>query len=123
MKKAEQNFLGLIIICFLIGGLSGASAGQIVGNYRKIMKTDTGLITAAKFAVKQEKRKKENRRLSLVSIERAESQVVAGRNYKMCIKVINNGKIENVNALVYLNAQNKYSLTSWKTGACEIESN
>ncbi len=123
MKEITQRlsmFVGLYILC---GVLFAVSAQEIVGNYRKLMKTDAGAMSAAKFAVKQEKRKKENRRLSLASIERAESQIVAGTNYKICMKVINNGRIEDVTAVVYLNPKNKYSLTSWNKGVCEIAGN
>ncbi len=101
----------------------GVFAQQINDNYKKLMKTDGGALSAAKFAVKQEKRKKENRRLSLASIERAESQIVAGTNYKICMKVINNGKIEDVTAVVFLNPKNKFSLIGWQKGVCEIVNN
>ncbi|HXG86639.1 MAG TPA: cystatin domain-containing protein [Pyrinomonadaceae bacterium] len=123
MKKFTQKILMFVGLYLLTGGLLGVSAQQIVGDYRKIMKTDAGALSAAKFAVKQEKRKKENRRLSLASIERAESQIVAGTNYKICMKVINNGKIEDVSAVVYLNPKNKFSLTSWEKGVCKIDNN
>jgi len=123
MKINMRKILIIAGLFFLTGASFDVSARQIVGNYRKIMKTDAGVLSAAKFAVKQEKRKKGNRRLSLASIERAESQVVAGRNYKICMKVINNGKIEDVTAVVYLNPQNKLALTSWEKGTCEMDDN
>lgn len=124
MKTNMRKILIIAGLFLLTGGSFDISAQeQIVGNYRKIMKTDAGVLSAAKFAVKQEKRKKGNRRLSLASIERAESQVVAGTNYKICMKVINNGKIEVVTAVVYLNPQNKLALTSWEKGACEMDDN
>jgi hypothetical protein len=122
MKINTRKILVFVGLYLLIGGLVGVSA-QMVGDYRKIMKTDAGVVSAAKFAVKQEKRKKANRRMSLASIERAESQIVAGTNYKICMKVINNAKIQDVTAVVYLNLKNKFSLTSWKQGGCEIDNN
>lgn len=124
MKINTGNFLLFVGIYVLIIGFSSASAQeQMVGNYRKIMKTDAGAVSAAKFAVKEEKRKTANRRLSFVSIERAEAQVVAGRNYRICMKVINKGKIQDATAVVYLNLKNKFSLTQWEKGACKITEN
>ncbi len=111
-------FIGLYL---LIGGLFSVSAHQIVGNYRPISKSNADVVAAAKFAVKQEKRKKGNRGLSLVSVERAASQVVAGRNYKICMQVKMNGKTQNATAVVFLNLKNKFSLTSWNKGVCETD--
>jgi Aspartic acid proteinase inhibitor len=121
MKKFTRLMLGFIGLYLLIGGLFTLSAQQIVGNYRKISKSDTEVVAAAKFAVKQEKRKKGNSGLALISVERAASQVVAGRNYKICMKVKMNGKTENATAVVFLNLKDKFSLTSWNKGICETD--
>ncbi len=118
MKKTTQTILIFAGFYLLCGGMFGVFAQQINDNYKKLMKTDGGALSAAKFAVKQE-----NRRLSLASIERAESQIVAGTNYKICMKVINNGKIEDVTAVVSMNPKNKFSLIGWQKGVCEIVNN
>lgn len=123
MKKITRKFLVLAGLYLLAGAFSSVSAQQIAGNYRKLMNADAGALQAAKFAVKQQKRKMANRRLSLASIERAESQIVTGTNYKICMKVINNGKIEDITAVVYLNPKNKFSLTGWEKGVCGIGNN
>ena len=126
MKTHTGKVLIFVGLYILIGGASVAMAQQrppALGSYYKIMKTDAGALSAAKFAVKQERRKKENRRLSLASIERAEAQTVAGKNYKVCMKVINAGKIQDVTAVVYVNLKNKFSLTSWEKGVCKIADN
>jgi Aspartic acid proteinase inhibitor len=121
MKKITGKILAFAGIYLLIGGMFSLSAQQIVGNYRKISKSNAEVVAAAKFAVRQEKRVKGNRGLSLVSIERAASQIVAGRNYKICMKVKMNGKTQNATAVVFLNLQDKFSLTSWNKGVCQTD--
>ncbi|MDQ6787371.1 MAG: cystatin domain-containing protein [Acidobacteriota bacterium] len=121
MKKITGKILAFIGLYLLTSGLFSLSAHQIVGNYRKISKLDDEVVAAARFAVRQEKRKKSNRGLSLVSIESAASQVVAGRNYKICMKVKINGKTQSATAVVFRNLKDKFSLTSWNKGICETD--
>jgi hypothetical protein len=89
----------------------------IVGGYKQIDTTDSNVISAAKFAVNTQ-RLKQGRRISLVSVERAEMQIVAGRNYQLWLKVKNNKKIQRVTTVVYQDLQQKYSLSSWKVESC-----
>jgi hypothetical protein len=96
-----------------------AQESPMVGNYREASKTDREVVSAARFAIKSEKRKRGGR-LSLVSIERAEIQVVAGLNYRLCLKVKMKGKTEDVTAVVYKNLKQKYALSSWDAG-CAIQ--
>src|SRR5437870_13562197 len=60
--------------------------GQIVGAYTDTSNTDPEVVKAARFAIKTE-RQKVNARISLLSIKRAEVQVVAGLNYRLCMRV------------------------------------
>src|ERR1044072_3713233 len=62
-------------------GVIGASA-QRRGGYREIDKADEGATNAAEFAVKAQSEKKEMT-YKLVSIEHAESQTLAGINYRV----------------------------------------
>ena len=118
MKK--NLLIGIMFVAFVVinGNALGVLAQEtpIVGNYREASKTEREVVSAAKFAIKSEKRKRGVGRLSLVSIEHAEKQVVAGINYKLCLKVKMKGKIEDVTAVVYQNLKQKYALTSWDTG-------
>jgi hypothetical protein len=121
MKKSlliASMFVALIVIQ---GNALGVLAQEtpIVGNYREASKTDREVVSAARFAIKTEKRK-QGGRLSLVSIERAEQQVVAGMNYRLCLKVKSKGKTEDVTVVVYKNLKQKSSLTSWDTG-CNLQ--
>ena len=94
--------------------------GPITGGYTKVDKTAQDVVKVAKFAVNTQ-RLKQRRRISLVSVERAETQVVAGRNYRLCLKVKKNKKIQEVTTVVYQDLQQKYSLSSWKVDSCKSQ--
>jgi len=119
-KQMKKNLLiASMFAAFIVihGNAFGVMAQRppMVGNYREASKTDREVVSAARFAIKSEKRK-QGGRLSLVSIERAEQQVVAGLNYRLCLKVKMKGKTEDVTAVVYKNLKQKYALTSWDVG-------
>lgn len=89
---------------------------QIVGGYSEVSKTDKTVVATAIFAVKTQVKKDVS--LKLISIERAERQVVAGANYRLCMAVNSKNKRREATAVVYQNLQNKFSLTSWTAGKC-----
>ena len=118
-----KNFVVLIVLSAFIFApdnafRASAQQEQIAGGYGDTSKTDPETLAAARFAIKQERRKL-GRRLSLVSIERAEVQVVAGLNYRLCLKVRLRRKTEEVTVVVYKNLKQKYSLSSWDAAGCK----
>lgn len=120
--KVKKNFL--VVLMFVALNIISASVFVAVaqeppmaGAYSEAYVTEREVVAAAKFAVKAEQRK-QGRRLALLSIERAEQQVVAGLNYRLCLKVRVNGKTQEVKVVVYKNLKQKYSLTSWEAGEC-----
>jgi len=104
-------------------GCSAIILAQRTGGYREIDKADEGAAAAAEVAVKQESEKKEIT-YKLVEIEHAESQVVAGINYRLCLKIGYHkadddvDTTEFVRVVVYRNLQNQYLLTSWTEENC-----
>jgi hypothetical protein len=113
-------------VIFLLIGITLGSAGataQKLGGYKEIDKSDEGATAAAEFAVKAESEKKETT-YKIVSLEHAESQVVAGINYRLCLKVGYRKQDDDVDTtefvrvVVYRNLQNQYSLTSWTEEDC-----
>ena len=124
MQPMKKNLLIAIMLIALAAISVGAfrvlaQPAQIAGGYGEASKTDPEFLSAARFAVKQERRKL-GRRLSLISIERAEVQVVAGLNYRLCLKVKIKGKPQDITAVVYKNLKQKYSLSSWDAGGCKV---
>ena len=99
--------------------VSGAEAqkDQIAGGYSETSNTDPEALAAARFAIKKETQKLHVRVL-FRSINRAEVQVVAGLNYRLCMTVRIKRKSREVTVVVYKNLKQKYSLTSWTAG-CE----
>jgi hypothetical protein len=95
-----------------------AQQGPIVGGYADASNSDPEVVAAARFAINTEKTKL-HARISLVSIKHAEVQVVAGLNYRLCMRVKIKGKTRNVNVVVYKNLKQKYSLTSWSADGCK----
>ena len=117
----KRSFDLAIIFAIVIAFSSAIVSAQRTGGYREIDKADEGAATAAEFAVKAESEKKETT-YKLVSIEHAESQTVAGINYRLCLKVHKADDdaetTESVRVVVYRNLQNQYSLTSWTEEDC-----
>ena len=121
MRKSVGITIITIISALWLGATSVSA--QRTGGYRAIAKDDEGAAAAAKFSVKDRSEKKELT-YHLVSVEKAEQQVVAGINYRLCLKVgyhkqdDNVDKTEFVRVVVYRNLQQKFSLTSWTEKNC-----
>jgi hypothetical protein len=90
---------------------SKADDATLVGGYSKVNVDDAQVIAAADFAVEAESKK--GTKFILKSITAAESQVVAGRNYKLRILVDDNGTEKTVEVVVYEDLQQTRTLTSW----------
>src|SRR5262245_37239547 len=124
MKK-PQIFITLLV-CLIVAAFATPAAAQKTGGYKEISKTDDGAKAAAEFAV-SERAEKTGGTAKLVSIQKAERQVVAGMNYRLCLEVITSGKEgeadvpEQVKIVVYRNLKNEYSLTSWVKEECAPE--
>ena len=127
MRLRVKKKLGIFLVTVAINLLFGysmelhAQDSPPVGGYRTASTTDPGVVAAARFAIKKEKQRR-GAGVTLVSIERAQTQVVAGTNYKICLRVRIKGRIRSITTIVYRNPQRLYSLTRWKPGACEIVS-
>ncbi|MBL8180063.1 MAG: hypothetical protein JNL64_00450 [Blastocatellia bacterium] len=91
---------------------------DIAGGYGDTSVRDKNVRKAAAFAVNQQsKRVRPDYRL--ISIRKAEIQVVAGLNYRICMNVRNDrGRVSTVTAVVYKSLKNRMSLTRWRAGGC-----
>ena len=125
----NKRMYALLVLLLLAIGLDGVGASaQRTGGYREIDKSDEGAAAAAEVAVKSESEKKEMT-YKLVSIEHAESQVVAGTNYRLCLKVGYRKQDDDVDTTEFVrvvvnrNLQNQYSLTSWTEENCGNDGN
>jgi len=110
----KKRFLLFVFFAFLIFGAANQKiSAQITGGYGDADINSADVKKAAQFAVSQHRRKKKDG-AKLISINNAYQQIVAGLNYKLCLRVKIKGRTRNITAVVYKNLQGKYSLTSWK---------
>lgn len=102
---------------------ASTSFAQKVGGYKEISRSDAGARSAAVFAVGAQAAKN-NSTVELGSVLKAESQVVAGMNYRLCLKVTTSGAageadvISTVKVVVYRDLKGNYKLTSWIEEEC-----
>lgn len=118
-----KNNLRILILFAALGVIFGCATvnfAQIkVGGYKKIAVSDAGAVAAANFAVTEQGEKQEAT-IELTSVEKAERQIVAGTNYKLCLQVnIADGNSDEpvsqfVNAVIFKSLKNEFSLKSWE---------
>jgi hypothetical protein len=129
LKQREGILASVVLLCAFVSLTPAASAirgaavrvgdtasqgSRVVGNYREASTNDPDVLSAARFAVRAEGRRR-GVRLTLLSVERAETQVVAGTNYRLRLRVRNAaGRVQNVDAEVYENQRRRQSLTRWE---------
>ncbi len=125
MKIKLNIFVGFAFLFVVFAGASNIFAQKepVVGGYAEVSIKDKNVIKAAKFAVK-ERAKTQNTKVNLVEIKNAKMQVVAGRNYEICMMTNYLNKRSNklvdqyVKVVVYRNLKNKLSLTDWTQENC-----
>jgi hypothetical protein len=118
IRAAVTSMFILAALNIVSGSSVFAQQGPIAGGYADASNSDPEVGAAARFAVHAE-RQKLHARITLLSIKQAEVQVVAGLNYRLCLRVKIKGKTRNVNVVVYKNLKQKYSLTSWSADGCQ----
>lgn len=97
---------------------SGVSAEEITGGYGDASVLDKDVRKAANVAIASRSRST-GKTLTLVRIVKAEVQVVAGLNYRVCMTVREGRKrSKTVTAVVYKDLRNRRTLSRWKAGGC-----
>jgi hypothetical protein len=89
-----------------------------VGGYRPLAKTDPNAVAAANFAITAQSTKT-GYTFELLELVKAERQVVAGLNYKLCMQVsADSDEPFFVQAVVYVDLKKNSKLTSWTDSDC-----
>ena len=83
----------------------------LVGGYSNASVDDEKIRIAAEFAAAEESKK--GIKINLKSISSAETQVVAGTNYKLVMVVDAGGTEKTVEVVVYEDLQQSMTVTSW----------
>ena len=118
----------LIFCSFILALVFGVSAAfttvsaqteePMTGGYANASITDINVKKAAAFAVRT-RSKNTGKRITILNIRKAETQVVAGLNYRICMSVREGRRsVRTVTVVVYRDLRQKLSLTRWKRGAC-----
>ena len=93
-------------------------SAQIAGGYSSLSVKSKDARDAAAFAIKTQSATS-SKKIVLVKILKAEKQVVAGLNYRICLLVRESkGRSKSITAVVYQDLSNVLSLTDWKGGGC-----
>lgn len=125
MKKYFQLTLalGVMFIC------AAATPAQIkTGGYKAISKTAAEVRAAAEFAV-EARSEKDDTTYRLAAIEKAETQVVAGTNYRLCLFISTVDEAAGVEmeirafyqVVVFRNLKKEFSLKSWAEADCNVK--
>jgi len=120
MKKL---FLFAALSIALVTALAAAAAAQKVGGYKDVAVNDATVLDAARFAAAAQGDKM-GRSVKLLKINSAEVQVVAGRNYKLCVKVQSSGREDEADAIftattiVFIDLKGNKKLTSFEPSDC-----
>ena len=126
MKNSLRVLSLLVALGVAFGGVIAglAQTRPIVGGYKAVSTDDPEVVKAAEFAVSA-RRESEGVSLKLVSVERAERQVVAGMNFRLCLRVALDDENEDaretqeVKVLVFRSLQKEHSLKSWDVAECD----
>lgn len=97
---------------FLAASLVSASAnGPVVGGYSPASRVSPEIAAAVRFAAQLNK-------VKLRRILSAETQVVAGQNFRLCLSVSSKSTKYRAMAVVYQDLSGHYSLSEWKPHGC-----
>ena len=115
----KRVLLAVSVFVILWASAAGSAAAQdvpVAGGYSERATGDRGVAAAARFAVR-ERGRQTRRRVTLLEVRRAETQVVAGLNYRLLLSVREGRESRDVTAVVYENLRRRLSLTSWEPAA------
>lgn len=109
---------GILTVC----AITAAAQRPVLGGYKKAAVDNEAVVAAADYAAQAQGEKAEIA-IEVVEIVAAETQVVAGTNYKMCLKVSSAGEDEEaaeyfVMAIVNMDLKKNYKLMSWTDSDC-----
>ena len=123
MKRYVFGVLMVAAVLAMGSVLTAAQGRPVLGGYRAIKATDAGAKEAAEFAVEAQAKKTE-KEMSLDSVIKAESQTVAGTNYRLCLKVNSEaGEGQDdveifVQVVVNRDLKKNFKLVSWAISDC-----
>lgn len=117
MKTIKRSVIAASLILLAFAFTVRAQDEPIVGGYGEMSVKSAEALRNARFAVSSRARRT-GQKVSFVKLLKAEQQVVAGLNFRLCMRVTVNGKVRTVTAVVYQNLKRRKTLTNWKSVGC-----
>ena len=119
MKEIKKMVLTLAVAVFLLVLAAATTKAQPPrpGGYQNVSAKDREVVKASKFAVRA-KREQTGENLTGLKVLKARQQVVRGFNFKMCLRVKENGSRKTAEAVVN-KFMGKYELLEWKWKGCQ----
>jgi hypothetical protein len=119
MKTTIRMAMLLALILGIFTIAASAQPEPVAGGYAKISTKSQEAKKAAAVAIRQHTASHPKEKLTLVKVVKAEQQVVAGMNYRVCLAVLDHRGIrKTITAVVYHPINKKERLTNWSTGGC-----
>ena len=119
MNKSLRNFCALAAFLIVFGCAANAFGQIRTGGYKSVSVSDAGVKAAADFAIEL-KSADYDAEIRLENILKAETQTVAGTNYRLCLEIYVPSETEGedgvgltVQTIVYRNLQGEMKITSW----------
>lgn len=123
MKNYLRTIFTLGAFC-VVFGCATAAFGQMVGGYRSAAVDDPQVVKAANFAVKA-KAADLPENAALESVLKAETQVVQGTNYRLCLEIYvpseeaeTDGVMFYYQTIVYRDLKNNYRVGKFEESEC-----
>lgn len=110
MRFIPVSFAALLVMATTSLTPLGARP-PVAGGYSVASATDNEVVAAADFAIKA--KTEPSQRLALIAILTAQTQVVAGLNFRLKLKVQANETPKEVEAVVYRHLSGDYQVTAW----------
>jgi predicted neuraminidase len=104
-----RSLMTVLFAALLLRAELPPAVAQLPGGFSGVSERDEQTVAAAQFAVAAR-----DPHLKFEGIDAAERQVVAGLNYRLTLRVSENGRARRANAVVWRKLDGKHALTSWK---------
>lgn len=106
------------------GSICAAQQRITVGGYKPADVTNQDVVKAADFAIDAQLAKQPDVLIELLTIEKAERQLVQGTNFRLCLTVQigdsgdETNEEQTVSVVIYRNLKNQFTLRSWQESDC-----
>ncbi len=120
MKHSIRSVSIIAALIFLAAFSALRAEAQNPGGYFAASAKSNEVVKAAKFAVRHTDGVDADK-YSYKKVLSAEWQVVAGMNYRMCVRFKKNGVYTTAMTVVYRDLNGAYSLTGWELAECGLK--